>query len=129
MPLALDITLILVLVTLVLTLVPLLIQLHKTARGIDRFLATVQKDVSQIAEDVHASRLRMDHMAGSVEVSLAEFSAFSKTIGAVGHTVEALHAHFQRSFESASRGLGGFMGAISTVLALFKSKPSTLETP
>lgn len=122
MPLALDITLILVLVTLVAALVPLLIQLHKTARGIDRFLATVQRDVSQIAEDVHASRLRMDHMAGSVEVSLAEFSAFSKTIGAVGHTVEALHAHFHSSFESASRGLGGFMGAISTVLALFKSR-------
>ena len=122
MPLALDITLILVLVTLVAALVPLLIQLHKTARGIDRFLSTVQKDVSQISEDVHASRLRMDHMAGSVEMSLAEFSAFSKTIGAVGHTVEALHAQFHTGFESASRSLGGFMGAISSALTLFKSK-------
>ncbi len=127
MPLALDITLILVLVILVATLVPLLIQLHKTARGLDRFLVRVEKDISQIAGDVHASRLRMDRMAGSVEVSLGEFSAFAKTIGAVGHTVEALHAQFRGSFESASRGLGGFLGAVSSVLALFKSKSSTQE--
>jgi len=127
MPLALQITLILVLVALAAALVPLLIQLHKTARGIDAFLIAVKTDVTQITADVHASRLRMDHLAASLQVSLTELAFFTKSVGDVGDTVRDLHTRFRHGLESASLGLGGVMGWISTVLAFFKSKPSPHE--
>ncbi|MBK7293439.1 MAG: hypothetical protein IPI84_06600 [Holophagaceae bacterium] len=64
MPLALEITLILVLIALAVGLVPLLHQLRRTAQSLDLFLLSTRKDLTQIAEDVHASRLRMDHLVG-----------------------------------------------------------------
>jgi|ERR1035438_2125407 uncharacterized protein YoxC len=122
MPIALEITLILVLIAFAVGLVPLLYQLRRTAQGLDLFLLSTKKDLAQISEDVHASRLRMDHLAGSLEVSLCEFSVFAKSIGEVGSTVKTLHARFRNTIDSASRGLGGVIGGISAVLAFFKSK-------
>lgn len=122
MPLALEITLIVVLVVLALGLLPLLHQLRRTAQGLDLFLSSSRKDLSQIAEDVHASRLRMDHLAGTLQVSMAELSSFAKSVGEVGSSVKELHARFRNSIESASRNFGGIIGGVSAVLAFFKSK-------
>ena len=127
MPIALEITLILVLVALAIGLVPLLFQLRKTAQGLDLFLLSTKQDLSQIAEDVHASRMRMDHLAGSLATSLAELSVFAKSVGEVGNTVADLHARFRTTIESASRNFGGIIGGISAVLAFFKSKPTSCE--
>jgi uncharacterized protein YoxC len=127
MPLALQITLILVLVALAVALVPLLLQLHKTARGLDAFLIAVKNDVTQITDDVHASRLRMDHLASSLQGSLVELASFSKALGEVGDTVRDVNIRFRHGLESASLGLGGVMGWISAVLAFFKSKQSPHE--
>jgi len=122
MPLALEITLIVVLVILSIGLLPLLHQLRRTAQGLDFFLSSARKDLSQIAEDVHASRLRMDHLAGTLQVSLAELSSFAKSIGEVGSTVKDLHTRFRNTIDSASRNFGGIIGGVSAVLAFFKSK-------
>lgn len=118
MPLALEITLIVVLVVLSLGLLPLLHQLRRTAKGLDVFLASSRKDLSQIAEDVHASRLRMDLLAATAQVSLAELSSFAKSVGEVGSAVKEFHARFRSSLESVSQIIGG----ASAVLAFFKSK-------
>jgi uncharacterized protein YoxC len=128
MPIALEITLILVLLALAVGLVPLLYQLRRTAQGLDLFLLSTKKDLSQIAEDVHASRLRMDHLAGSLEVSLCEFSVFARSIGEVGSTVKELNARFRTTIESASRTFGGVLGGISTVLAFFKRRSTSHES-
>ncbi|HEY3271972.1 MAG TPA: hypothetical protein VGJ89_12245 [Geothrix sp.] len=128
MPLALEITLILVLLALAVGLVPLLTQLRRTAKGLDLFLASARKDLAQIAEDVHASRLRMDHLAGSLAISLGDLSAFTKSLGEVGGTVKEWHARFHTTLESASRTIGGVLGGLSTVLAFFKSKPTPHES-
>lgn len=127
MPIALEVTLILVLIALAIGLVPLLFQLRKTAQGLDLFLLSTKQDLSQIAEDVHASRMRMDHLAGSLAASLAELSVFAKSVGEVGNTVADLHARFRNTIESASRNFGGIIGGISAVLAFFKSRPTSCE--
>ena len=127
MPIALEITLILVLIALAVGLVPLLYQLRRTAQCLDLFLLSTKRDLAQIAEDVHASRLRMDHLAGSLEVHLGEFAGFAKSIGEVGTTVKVWHTRFRNTIESASRTFGGVLGGISTVLAFCKSKQTPHE--
>lgn len=127
MPIALEITLILVLVALAVGLVPLLIQLRRTAQGLDLFLLSTSRDLAQIAEDVHASRLRMDDLGGSLAVTLSDLSAFTKSIAEVGGTVKEWHARFRTTLESASRTIGGVMGGVSAVLAFLKSKPTAHE--
>jgi predicted PurR-regulated permease PerM len=130
MPLALEITLILVLILLTLFLAPLFYQLRRTAQSLDLFLLSTRQDISQIAEDVHASRLRMDHLAETLQQTLADFSVFSKSVGDLSLRVRELHATFRTSLDSASRSVGGVMGGLSAVLAFFSSKqtkPATQE--
>jgi hypothetical protein len=127
MPVALEITLILVLVALAAGLVPLLYQLRRTARGLDLFLLSTSKDLAQIAQDVHASRLRMDLLAASITESLGGFSTFAKSVGELGSTVNEWHIRFRNTIESASRNIGGVIGGISAALAFFKSKPTAPE--
>jgi hypothetical protein len=122
MPIALEITLILVLVAFAVGLVPLLFQLRRTAQGLDLFLLSSKKDLAQIAEDVHASRLRMDHLAGTLQLTLCEFSVFAKSVGELGSRVKELHAEFRSSLESTSRIVGSAIGGISAVLTFLKSR-------
>lgn len=124
MPIALEITLILVLLAVAIGLVPLLYQLRRTAQSLDLFLLATRKDLAQIAEDVHASRQRMDHLAGSLAGSLAELSVFAKSVGEVGTTLSEWHARFRNTIDSASRNLGGIIGGLSAVLAFFKRTPT-----
>lgn len=127
MPIALEVTLILVLVAVTAGLVPLLVQLRRTARALDLFLLSTKKDLAQISEDVHASRLRMDHLAGTLQLTLCEISVFAKSVGELGSSLKELHATFRNSLESASRNVGGVIGGISAVLAFFKSRPTPHE--
>lgn len=127
MSVALDLTFIVVLVALAVGLVRLLVQLRRTAQGVDAFLLSSSKDLSQIAEDVHASRLRMDHLAASLQVSLDELSGLARMMGELGRTVQDLNRRYHSTIESASRNLGGIVGGISAVLAFFKRRQSPHE--
>ena len=128
MPIALEATLIAVLAALAIGLVPLLFQLRRTAQGLDAFLLSSRKDLSQIAEDVHASRLRMDHLAGSLQVSIDELSTFARLMGEAGRAVKEFHTRFQDTIGSASRNLGGIIGGISAVLPFFKCRQTPHES-
>jgi uncharacterized protein YoxC len=127
MPIALEVTLIVVLAALAIGLLPLLVQLRRTAQSLDAFLLSSRKDLSQIADDVHAARLRMDDLAGSLQVSLDELSVFARVVGEVGRTVKDFHASFHDSIDSASRNLGGIIGGIRAVLSFFKSRQTSDE--
>jgi len=128
MPIALEITLILALVALAVGLVPLLHQLRRTAQSLDLFLLSTRKDLTQIAEDVHATRMRMDTLSASLAESLGELSVFARSIGEVGTTVSEWHTRFRNTIDSASRNFGGVIGGISAVLAFFKSKSTPQES-
>jgi hypothetical protein len=122
MPIALEITLIAVLLALAVGLVPLLFQLRRTAQTLDAFLLASSRDLAQIAEDVHASRLRMDHLVGTLQTSLDDLSAFARFTGSVGRTLKDYHSRFHTTLESASRNLGVILGGIGAVLTLFKRR-------
>lgn len=66
MSIALEVTLIVALVALVVVLMSLLYQLRRTTQGLDALLLSSRKDLSQIEKDVHAFRLRMEHLLGSL---------------------------------------------------------------
>jgi hypothetical protein len=128
MSVALEITLIVVLVAIASAMVPLLFQLRRTAQGLDSFLLSTRRDLCQIAEDVHASRLRMDHLAVSLQSSLDELSTFAQTMGELGGMVKSFHNQFHSSIESASRNLGSLLGGLSSVLTFFKRPKNQQET-
>ena len=128
MPIALEITLILVLVALAAGLVPLLFQLRRTAQGVDTFLLTSSKELSQIAEDVHAFRMHMDSLAGSLQTSLGELSTFTRSIGEIGRTVADFNCRVRDTLESTYRNLGKIIRGISAVLAFFKSRQTPHES-
>jgi hypothetical protein len=124
---ALQVTLILFLIALAGGLVPLLFQLRRTAKALDAFLIASRRDLGQITEDVHASRLRMDHLAVSLQASLDEISVFAQLMGEVGGMIRNFHNQFHSTIDSASRNLGGILGGISAVLSFFKSQPTQQE--
>jgi hypothetical protein len=104
--------------------VPLLLQLRKTARGLDQFLFSARMDLAQIAEDVHASRLRMDHLAGILQATLSDLAIFTTSIREAGNTVTEWHQRLRHIVDSVSHGLGGLLGGVGSAMALFKDKPS-----
>ncbi|WP_257309805.1 hypothetical protein [Geothrix fuzhouensis] len=128
MPIALEITLILVLIALAAGLVPLLFQLRRTAQGVDTFLLTSSKELSQIAEDVHAFRMHMDSLAGSLQTSLGELSTFTRSIAEIGRTVTELNCRVRDSLESTYRNIGKIIRGIGAVLAFFKIRQTPHES-
>jgi uncharacterized protein YoxC len=130
MSVLLEVTLIVVLISIAVGLVPLLVQLRGTAQKLEVFLLSSQRDLAQIADDVHASRLRVERLTESLQSSVDELASFAQVLGDVGCSIKSLHARAHQVFESASRQVGGLLGGISTVLALFKSTPTphTSET-
>ena len=127
MPIALEITLIVVLALLTLGLLGLFYQLGRTAHGMDVFLLESRRDLTQIAEDVHASRLRMDHLAVALQASLDELAGMARVMGDVGRTVKELHTRFECTLKSASRNTAVILGGLSAVLDFFKSRQSHPE--
>lgn len=122
MPIALEVTLIVVLVVLTMALLPLMFRLGRTLQGIDSFLHSARTDVAQIAEDVHASRVRMDLFAASLQRSLDDLAVFTHLMGEVAGTVKDLHTRFQDGLVSTSRNLGAILGVISAILDFFKHR-------
>lgn len=103
-------------------LLPLLIQLRITAKRFDQFLYASRKDLVQIAEDVRASRMQMNHIVGSLQTSLEDLSSFTRVMGEIGVSIKNLHSRFHNSFESASAKAGVLLGGINALLAFFESR-------
>jgi hypothetical protein len=123
MPIALEVTVILALAAIAAGLVALYFQLRHTAQVLDACLLSTRKDLSQIAEDVHSSRLRMDPRATSLQTSLDELLPFVRVMGQVGGLAKDSNIRFHSALESAFLNLVGIIRGISTVLGLFKNKP------
>lgn len=128
MPVALEVTLIVVLVALGIGVLPLLFQLRRTAKCLEAFLLSSSKDLSQIADDVHASRLRMDVLAGSLQVYMDEVGTIFQLMGEMGRTMKNLHTRFSSTIESASHNLGGIIGGASALWSFFKHRRASHES-
>lgn len=121
MPISLQITLVVVLLVSTMGLLSLFFYLGRAARSLDTFLQGAQKDLARISEDAHASRLRMDKLADSLQISLDEFAGLAQAAGNVGRMVNELQLQFQIGIESVSRNLGSLLGLLGPVLAAFRS--------
>lgn len=121
MPVSLEITLIVVLLALIAGLLPVFFYMARALRSLDAFLQGAQKDIARISEDAHASRLRMDQLADSLQFSLDEFAGLARTARRVGRLVNELQIEYQVGMESVSRNLGSLLGLLDPVLAVFRS--------
>lgn len=121
MPISLQITLIVVLLALAAGMLSVGFYMGRAARSLDAFLQSAQKDLARISDDAHASRLRMDQLSDSLQISLDEFADLAKAAGKVGRMVGDLQAQFQSGMESVSRNLGSLLGLLGPVLAAFRS--------
>ena len=128
MPIALELTLILVLLALAAGLVPLLFQLRRTAQGLDAFLLSTRRDLAQMTEDVHASRVRMDHLGVSLQVYLDEAAGFMGAVRQLKHGVASCAAGLTSLFNPTANPVAGLLAGLGAVVALWKrAKPP--ETP
>ena len=128
MGMALQITLILVVVALTAGLLPLIFQCCRTAKALEVFLESAQKDLNEIAEDVRISRQNLDQLTVTLKGSLVEVSVFASALGVAGRALRDCQLQFQSRFEAASRLLGGLLGGLGSALSLFRSQPSTRGT-
>ena len=120
-PISLQITLIVVLLALAAGMLSVIFYLGRATRSLDVFLQGAQKDLTRISDDAHASRLRMDQLADSLQTSLDEFAGLARAAGNVGRMVGDLQTQFQIGMESVSRNLGSLLGLLGPVLAVFRS--------
>jgi hypothetical protein len=121
MPVSLQITLIVVLLALAAGMLSVSFYLGRAARSLDAFLQGAQKDLARISDDAHASRLRMEQLADSLQISLDEFAGLAQAAGNVGRLVGELQTQFQCGLDSVSRNLGSLLGLLGPVLAAFRS--------
>ena len=127
MPVLLELTLVLVLLAIAGALVPLLFQLRRTAQGLDAFLLSTRKDLTQITEDVHASRLRMDHLGVSIQVYLDEISGIIAVARDVKEGVSSFTGALRRALDPASNPFAGIIGGIVSVMTLFRRNRAKRE--
>ncbi|MBL0314095.1 MAG: hypothetical protein IPP78_15645 [Holophagaceae bacterium] len=121
MSIALQITIIVVLLAMTAGLLSAAFYVGRAARSLDMFLRGAQKDLSRISDDAHASRLRMDHLADSIQLSLDEIAGITHSAGNLGRMLNELQIQFQGGMESVSRNLGSLLGLLGPVLAAFRS--------
>ncbi|WP_306591132.1 DUF948 domain-containing protein [Geothrix sp. 21YS21S-4] len=121
----LQIVLILAIVLLVGAAVPLLLQVRRTAQTFERFLQGAQRDLAQIAGDVHASRVRLDGLSDSLRESIDEVSGFARVLGEAGRTVKDVNGRVKQGIDLASSLVESMRGGFRNLLpTLFKSRPA-----
>lgn len=118
---ALQITLILVLLSVAAGLMRHLYQLGRTAKCLDAFLNSAQKELSGIALDIHAARLRVDQLADALQPSLEGLSSIAGVAERAGRAVEKWQTNFHGGFESTSRNIGNLLGLAGPVLTFFRN--------
>jgi len=128
MPLALEITLIAVLAVLTACIVPLIFQLRRTAKGVDAFLLATRKDLVQITEDVHASRLRMDRLGNSLQAYLDDISGIMAVMRDVKEGVASFASGIRRALDPASNPFAGIVGGVSAIMTLFRRNETRKKT-
>jgi len=128
MPVALEITLIVVLITLAGSLVPLIFQLRHTAKCLEAFLLSSSKDLSQIADDVHASRLRVDILVDSAQLYMDKVGAIFQVMGEMSHLVKNFQSRFSNTMDAASHNLGGIIGGVSALWSFWKRRRASHES-
>lgn len=120
MPIALEVTLILVLLAIAAGLVPLLFQLRRTAQGLDAFLLATRKDMAQMTEDVHASRVRMDDLGVSVQGYLDSVAGFIGMARGLKEGVRAIAAGIRSVLVPESNPAINLLTGLNAMMALFK---------
>jgi hypothetical protein len=120
MGIALELTLILVLLALSAVLIPLLIQLRRSARGLDAFLMAARQDLARIADDVHASRMRMDNLGVSVQAYLDEVAGFMGMIRRVRDGVRTVTAGLRSALAPSAGSASGILAGLGAVLGMFR---------
>ena len=123
----LQIVLCLAVAVLTVFLVLLLMQARRTAAAVERLAESATRDLRQVAEDVHAVRIRVDDVTGSLRSILEPPSALTQVVTGL---VRAIPAFFSRRADSTDI-LETLVTGAETALHLFrirKANPPKEET-
>lgn len=124
---ALEVVIAVVLVALGAALIPLLLQLRRTAQAVEQFARSAEADLKQVAEDVHATRMRVEKLADLATQGLEHPGPLGQAIFGI---VAAMPAFFQGRPKQNSLAeilVTGLRTALSFLRGL--SRPAQQEAP
>ncbi len=124
----LEVALITVLAILALALIALVVLAWRTTHYLDELLLSSRRDLSQIAEDIRVSRLRLDRLEISLQTAVEEVMTTIRVVGELASSVQDFQYRCQRTINTTARILGGLIGGASAVLSFFKSKRNPSHT-
>lgn len=120
MSMLLQVVIALAVTTLTATLVPLFLQLRRTARSVETLAEQAGRDLSQVAEDLHATRIRVEGLADLAQRGLEHPGPLGQVIfGLVG----ALPALLRPSSQEGTNFIALFVTALRSALSFFRGAP------
>lgn len=102
-------TLLLVLIVLAITMIATLLQVRRTARKLEAFLETAQRDLTALTADVHAFRLHVEQLVDPLQARARELGVFTRMLGDLARSVHSAQEQFRNAYTRAS----GFIQALA----------------
>ncbi|HLO66242.1 MAG TPA: hypothetical protein VK188_04445 [Holophaga sp.] len=93
-----------VLLVVAVSVVSLLGQVKRTAAGLERFLTESRQDLARIAQDIHATRERLDGLASSAQAALDDIGCLTQSLGLAGRTLKAVEVWALKLLGGLGRG-------------------------
>lgn len=107
-------------------LIPLLQQLQRTAASTERFLDGAKEDLHRIQADIHATRERLDTLAGSAQGAVDQLQGLVRHMADLGAGLEgSVDGLLGRMGGGSGFGLGGLLGTLGALLAFLRRPKAT----
>ena len=117
------VNLIILLVALVLAavLVPMVLQVRRTARQLDQFIAELQQDLVPMLRELRQASEKLNRASSHTEEGLAQARLLFNSVGEIGHSLHSVNRFFSRDLGRLTRrGTGFWLGARAGARALLK---------
>lgn len=116
-----TVVLLVIAVVLVAVLVPMLLQVRRTARELDRFLGELQQDLFPMLKELRQASEKLNRASSHTEEGLAQARVLFDSVGDIGHSLHNVNRFVSRDLGRLTRrGAGFWFGARAGARALLK---------
>ena len=95
-------------------------QFRKTARKVEAFLESTQKDFTSISTDVHAFRLHMEQLAAPLQSTTRDLSDFARALGELTQGIRRTQERARAGFQMINSYLSGLNRGVTTLLPFLR---------